>query len=361
MITGINHLTLAVKDLAASFRFYADVLGFQPVARWSKGAYLAAGTCWLALASDSSTRSGPLPGETHVAFDVASRDFPELVRRLRAAGVGVWRENRSEGASLYFLDPDGHKLEVHVGSLQSRMAALETSPPPGLTVYRSDHAEHDDAAESSRPSAQVRYQDFPKESLRRKDLAADPLTQFASWLDQAVRGTDGDPYAMTLSTVRSDGVPSARTVALKKVNAQGFIFTSRYDGPKGRELSANPQAALVFYWPAQGRQVRAMGTVARLSKEESARYFHARPRESQLLLWIFSQSEPVSNRAALEKRFEALAQEHEGKDVPIPAWGGYVVRPHAAEFWQGRSNRLHDRFRYHRSDGGDWVLQRLAP
>lgn len=351
MITGINHLTLAVKDLDASLRFYTDVLDFQPVVRWSKGAYLTAGTCWLALALDPSTRPGPLPEETHVAFGVSDRDFPELVRRLRAADVGIWRENRSEGASLYFLDPDGHKLEIHVGSLQSRMVALDASPPADLTVYRSDLAESPDP----------RHQGFPERPLRRKDLAADPLVQFAAWLEEAERGADRDPYAMTLATIGGEGVPAARTVRLKTVDERGFVFTSRRDGPKARELRTNPQAALVFYWPAQGRQVRVTGEVERLPEEESARYFRARPRARQLALWVLSQSEPVSDRSALEKRFEMLAQEHAGHEIPIPAWGGYVVRPRAVEFWQGRSNRLHDRFQYCCSDAGAWTLQRLAP
>ncbi|NBC17248.1 MAG: DUF3224 domain-containing protein [Bacteroidetes bacterium] len=135
MITEINHLTLAVRDLEVSFRFYADVLGLRPVVRWEKGAYLTVGACWLALALDPHVRSEPLPESTHAAFGVAESDFDALVERLCTAGVERWKTNRSEGASFYFLDPDGHKLEIHVGSLTSRLSAFEKVPPPGLIRY----------------------------------------------------------------------------------------------------------------------------------------------------------------------------------------------------------------------------------
>lgn len=131
MIKGLNHLTFAVRDLERSFRFYAGVLGFQPLARWDEGAYLLAGNLWVALALDDQTRQDALPEYTHVAFDVAPNDFGPMSLRIIASGATVWRENQSEGASLYFLDPDGHKLEIHASDWQSRVQAMEAHPKPG--------------------------------------------------------------------------------------------------------------------------------------------------------------------------------------------------------------------------------------
>jgi catechol 2,3-dioxygenase-like lactoylglutathione lyase family enzyme len=135
MIRRINHVTLAVRDLGASFAFYAEVLGLRPVARWFKGAYLEAGTDWICLSLDAETRSGPLGEYTHLAFSVDAESFGEAVKRLRSADVQCWHENRSEGESFYFLDPNGHKLEQHVGNLQSRLNALRELPPKELVLF----------------------------------------------------------------------------------------------------------------------------------------------------------------------------------------------------------------------------------
>ena len=135
MIRGINHITLAVRDLEASFAFYTGVVGLKPVARWYKGAYLEAGTDWICLSLDEGTRTGPLGEYTHLAFTVDAGDFDGAVGRLRAAGAQGWQENRSEGESFYFLDPDGHKLELHVGELESRLKSLRGEPPRELVLF----------------------------------------------------------------------------------------------------------------------------------------------------------------------------------------------------------------------------------
>ena len=134
VITGLNHITLAVRDLDRSFDFYAGVLGLKPVARWPKGAYFSAGDLWLALTLDARTRGGPLPEYTHVAFTVAPDDFDAMCRRIATSGAKTWQQNTSEGASHYFLDPDGHKLEIHVSDLAARMRAAKENPWPGFTV-----------------------------------------------------------------------------------------------------------------------------------------------------------------------------------------------------------------------------------
>ncbi|MCE8044207.1 glutathione transferase [Halomonas desiderata] len=135
MITGINHLTLAVRDLERSFDFYTRVVGLQPVVKWARGAYLHAGDDWICLSLDAETRTGPLPEYTHVAFSVGAEAFARCTNVIREQGVAIWKENRSEGDSLYFLDPDGHKLEIHTGDLQTRLAALRETPYEGLEWF----------------------------------------------------------------------------------------------------------------------------------------------------------------------------------------------------------------------------------
>lgn len=135
MIRGINHVTLSVRDLEASFAFYKEVLGLRPVARWYKGAYLEAGGDWICLSLDDEARTGPLGEYTHLAFSVDAAGFEDAVQRLRSADVQCWQENRSEGESFYFLDPNGHKLELHVGDLESRLKALRESPPRELVLF----------------------------------------------------------------------------------------------------------------------------------------------------------------------------------------------------------------------------------
>jgi catechol 2,3-dioxygenase-like lactoylglutathione lyase family enzyme len=135
LITGINHITLAIKDTAASFDFYTQVLGFRPVARWPKGAYLLAGDAWIALVLDEHTRSGPLPEYSHVAFSVAEQDFEVVSKRIKGSGAHIWQENWTEGDSLYFLDPDGHKLEVHASDLEARIRTAKAQPWEGLEFF----------------------------------------------------------------------------------------------------------------------------------------------------------------------------------------------------------------------------------
>ncbi len=134
MVTGLNHITLAVRDLAESCRFYAEVLRCRLIARWPRGAYLVAGDVWIALRLDPETRADPLPEYTHVAFSVDAGDFPAACRRIGEAGANIWQESKSEGESLYFEDPNGHKLEIHVGDLKSRLADARLNPWPGLEI-----------------------------------------------------------------------------------------------------------------------------------------------------------------------------------------------------------------------------------
>ncbi len=169
-------------------------------------------------------------------------------------------------------------------------------------------------------------------------------------------------HAMTLATATSDGRPSARMVLLKEYDERGFVFFSNYDSQKGQELAENPQAALVFYWVQFHRQIRITGQISRVSAAESDNYFHSRPRGSQLSAAASPQSRVVPGRATLEEQVAWLAERYEGQEVPRPAqWGGYRLAPDSFEFWQGRPDRLHDRFRYTRRPEGGWIIERLAP
>jgi pyridoxamine 5'-phosphate oxidase len=198
--------------------------------------------------------------------------------------------------------------------------------------------------------------------LRRSDLEADPLVQFQKWFQQASGAEPMDMNAMTLATADEQGRPSARIVLLKGVDPRGFIFFTNYESRKGRELAVNPRAALVFYWPAQERQVCVAGDVSKLSPEESDAYFESRPRGSRVAARASKQSNVVPDRATLEEQWKRVETEYAGVDVPRPPhWGGYLLRPTGIEFWQGRPNRLHDRFRYARLADNSWQIERLSP
>ena len=204
--------------------------------------------------------------------------------------------------------------------------------------------------------------DYGLTGLLEKNLAKNPFRQFEQWFQEAEAAKLTEPNAMTLATTGRDGRPSARTVLLKGVDGRGFVFYTNYESRKGRELDGNARATLLFPWVAMERQVTVEGPVARVSREESAAYFHSRPRASQLAAWASPQSTVVAGRAVIEESYRVIEKKYEGREVPLPPnWGGFRLAPETVEFWQGRRSRLHDRLRYRRETGGDWVVERLAP
>jgi pyridoxamine 5'-phosphate oxidase len=199
--------------------------------------------------------------------------------------------------------------------------------------------------------------------LLESDLDPDPFVQFARWFDSAKNAEIVMPEAMTVATSALDGEVAARICLLKSFDHRGFVFYTNYCSRKGKQIHDNPRAALVFWWHSLERQVRIEGAVVRTTEEESDEYFATRPRGSQLGAWASEQSRVLAGRGALDARFEELSTTY--RDVPIPrppTWGGYRVIPLLFEFWQGRADRLHDRFWYRlRNDVKDWVVERLSP
>lgn len=198
-------------------------------------------------------------------------------------------------------------------------------------------------------------------ALSESEVAADPISQFQRWFDEAVVAKMPDPNAMTLATVDADGQPSARIVLLKGLDASGFTFFTNYESRKGLDLLANPRAALLFHWVQLERQVRIEGEVRKVDEAESDAYFASRPLGSRLGAWASEQSREVASRAVLEQR-EADFRQRFGDEPPRPPhWGGYRLMPNWIEFWQGRASRLHDRIGYRRQDDGSWRIVRLSP
>jgi pyridoxamine 5'-phosphate oxidase len=202
----------------------------------------------------------------------------------------------------------------------------------------------------------------PESQLEAADVAPNPTDQFRAWMQEAIDAGLTFPNAMTLATATAEGVPSARIVLLKGIDERGFVFFTNYESRKGRELAENPRAALVFHWQELGRQVRVEGEITALPSEESEAYFRGRPRGSRLAAWASRQSQVIPSRRALEDRFADLATAYQEQDIPLPPfWGGYLLTPQVIELWQGRRDRLHDRVRYRKDEGGAWLRDRLAP
>lgn len=195
-----------------------------------------------------------------------------------------------------------------------------------------------------------------------EDVEADPVKQFAKWWAEAVNSKIEEVNAMTLATVTREGMPAARIVLLKGLTPEGFVFYTNYLSNKGKELSENPKAALVFFWKELERQIRVEGTVEKVSEEDSDAYFSSRPAASKVGAWASPQSQPIKGRNVIQENVTRYKAQFAGKNnIPRPPhWGGYIVKPLKIEFWQGGESRLHDRILYSRN-GDEWTITRLAP
>ena len=209
-------------------------------------------------------------------------------------------------------------------------------------------------------------QDFRKEytkgKLDNEAITANPMDLFELWLQDAIKSELPDPNAMTVATVDESGQPSQRIVLLKDVNADGFVFYTNLGSRKAQELANNNKISLHFPWYILERQVRVCGIAEPLSRTAVAKYFFSRPKESQLGAWASKQSQPISTRQLLVTQFAQMKEKFAKGDVPLPDfWGGYVVKPHQIEFWQGGEHRLHDRYEYNKNADGEWSNARLMP
>ena len=205
--------------------------------------------------------------------------------------------------------------------------------------------------------------DYQASSLDVTDVEDLPINQFKKWINEALNANVPEPNAMILGTSNKQGKVSQRTVLLKGLCSDGFIFYTNYDSQKGKELAENPQAGLLFLWLELQRQVRIEGRIEKIDAAASTKYFQSRPRGSQIGAWASPQSSVIPNRETLEAQVEAIKSKFKDQEVlpRPPHWGGYILHPEKMEFWQGRSSRLHDRVLYQRAANGQWNIERLAP
>lgn len=203
---------------------------------------------------------------------------------------------------------------------------------------------------------------YMAQGLDHDSLDIDPVKQFEDWYGNTIDSGLYEPGAMSLATVDENNQPWQRIVLLKLFDEKGFVFFTNYESRKARQMAGNPQVSLLFPWHALARQVKITGSVEKITTAESLSYFVTRPRGSQIGAWASEQSSMISSRSVLESMVDSMKQKFADKEVPLPPfWGGYRVIPDSFEFWQGRDNRLHDRFLYQRDEQGNWLAQRLSP
>ncbi|HEY4875159.1 MAG TPA: pyridoxamine 5'-phosphate oxidase [Puia sp.] len=204
--------------------------------------------------------------------------------------------------------------------------------------------------------------DYQLQKLSEESVAENPFLQFNTWWSEAVEAKIDEVNAMTLATASGEGIPAARTVLLKAFDESGFVFFSNYDSNKGKQMQDNPRACLVFFWKELERQIRITGTVSKTSGKESDDYFNSRPEGSRVGAWASPQSHIIASREWLEENEKEFRRKFNNEKLSRPEnWGGYRVMPAVIEFWQGRTNRLHDRIQYTLQDNGKWIIERLAP
>ncbi|MDD2196530.1 MAG: pyridoxamine 5'-phosphate oxidase [Bacteroidales bacterium] len=213
----------------------------------------------------------------------------------------------------------------------------------------------------NKPNLSQIRNDYNLKQLSKNAVLPNPIKQFGIWMDEAIAAECNEPNAMTLATSTFDGKPSARVVLLKDFNRQGFVFFTNYESNKGKQILQNPYGALVLFWPELQRQIRIEGLIKKTTEAESDNYFKTRPDKSKIGAWASPQSDVIRNRKYLENLNSDFREEFSGKTISRPPnWGGYILEPNIIEFWQGRTNRLHDRIQYSFIND-EWITERLAP
>ena len=251
------------------------------------------------------------------------------------------------------------KEEANVAPMAKRLFSAAQMAELGAAMQRRRGI--DTAAPASGEALADLRRDYGQASLSEADVLGDPIAQFAKWFDEAVQAQVNEPNAMSVATVDADGKPSSRIVLIKQYDARGFTWYTNYESQKGRQLRANPHAALLFFWSEVERQVRIEGTVEQTSAEDSDKYFYSRPLKSQLAAIASRQSETIASRAQMEANYAAAAAAGGAQPKRPEHWGGYRLVPQRIEFWQGRRSRFHDRIVFVRQADGSWAVQRLQP
>ena len=294
---------------------------------------------------------------------------------LDAIAAGTGTQLSAEGVASYVAAYQAHmsKEEGQLAPMAKRLFSAQQMEQLGTAMQRRRGiAPEAAAAPTPAPTSAVPVHDaaslaamridYVQRLLSEQDVQRDPIAQFETWFDEALKAQVSEPNAMGLSTVSADGKPSSRIVLIKQFDERGFTWYTNYHSDKGRQLEQNPHAALLFFWRELERQVRIEGTVVKTTAAESDEYFNVRPVQSRLSAIASQQSAPIADRAALESNYEAVAAAIGDAPPPRPEhWGGYRLQPERIEFWQGRRSRFHDRIVYTRGADGQWSMQRLQP
>ena len=321
----------------------------------------------VAQGEDAATLAALVPGilQDHDAMDGMWQTLHEQLAGIAAGSAATLSAPTvKEFAERYTSHME--REEIHVAPMAKRLFSAAQMAQLGAAMQARRGiapavVAGAAASEAAGAALAALRKDYGQSTLNEADIAADPLDQFNAWFDQALAAEVNEPNAMSVATVDGDGKPSSRIVLIKQFDHRGFTWYTNYDSQKGRELGANPHAAILFFWSELERQIRIQGTVERTSAEDSDKYFHSRPLKSRLAAIASAQSEPIEHRAALEEIYEAVARQY-GEAPPRPGnWGGFRLVPERIEFWQGRRSRFHDRIVYTRQADGSWTRQRLQP
>ncbi|MES2019629.1 MAG: pyridoxamine 5'-phosphate oxidase [Pseudomonadota bacterium] len=309
-----------------------------------------------AVGDDAALLAQLVPGilEEHHQMDAMWQGLHEQLKAIADGSAAQLHE----ADVRRFIDSYAAHMEREEGliaPMAKRLFSADQMARFGLAMQvRRGIAEPADALASLR-------KDYGRAILNESDVALDPIDQFGTWFEQALKAQVNEPNAMSVATVDAQGRPSSRIVLIKQYDARGFTWYTNYESQKGQQLLANPYGALLFFWPELERQIRIEGRVERTSAEESDKYFHSRPLKSRLAAIASAQSMPIDNRLALEQHYDAVEKQY-GEAPPRPEhWGGYRLVPERIEFWQGRRSRFHDRIVYLLQADGSWARQRLQP